>query len=807
MTQTSAAQKRPGYDEGYEVTLEEALELAKGHHFEGNYLLAERTYRDILKVVPDHFPTIHFLGVLLYQTTVFDEALTYLQKSVEAQPEDKQCWNNLGATLMELKRYDEALEAYDKSLAIDPDFVDALNNKGLALWNSKNIKEAEKLITDSLKLNPDNPDARINLGIIYSTEKKYNEALEIWKSLSEQFPDVDKIWINWGNTLRDMGRFAESETKCRKALDLNPQNPEAHNNLANALRDRGKVEEALEHYKRATDLRPEYFEAHTNTAIALCDQNRFEEAAVAGRYAVAFNRDDPRANSALSLSLRNIGHYADARAASVRAIKADPDNADPYLDLAEVNFMADYLNDAEAALQEALKREPDSARSYKKLADLYERMNEYERGMEAIDRAIELASGMPIMWMRKAGILQMQNKMDEAFTAIDKAIELAPSWHVPYNIKAEMLITVNENDEAIELARKAISLNDKMPGPHATLISLIDPKGEKDPDFQALLDLRENEKSWGFGGTTVLNYAISEAYEKMKEYDKAFEHLKKACDAKRQLIPYNPQGNAMLVESVKARFTPEFVDKMKDKGYKSDVPVFIVGMPRSGTTLTEQIISSHPDVYGAGELVEISKIRELLGGLQEDNAEEFGQQYVESVLARDPDGTAKRITDKMPGNYVNIGVITTILPDAKIIHCRRNPVDTCLSCYNQNFAQGQYWSYNLEELADEYNRYLDIMNHWRSVLSDRFIEIDYEDTVGSFEEQARRLIDYIGLDWNDACLEPHKQKRAVLTASKGQVTQPIYNTSVQKWKRYEKQLQPLVDRLNYDAMPKDYGIK
>lgn len=802
MNQSSAAKKRPGYEEGYEVTLDEALELAKGHHFEGNFMLAERTYRDILRAAPDHFPTIHFLGILLFQMGVLDEALVFLQKSVAAEPKDKQCWNNLGAVLMGLKRYDEASTAFEKALAIDPNFVDAMNNKGLMLWNTNQFDAAKDLIEESLKHNPNNPDARVNLGIIYATQKQYNEALEIWEKLAEEYPDFDKVWINWGNTLRDMSRFAESEAKCRKALELNSKNPEAHNNLANVLRDRGKPEQALEHYKKATDLRPEYFEAHSNTSVALCDQGRYEEAVVAARYAVAFKNDDPRANSALSQALRNIGQYSEARAASLRAIKSDPDSAEPYLDLAEVNLMSDFLNDAEAALQEAIKRQPDSARSYKKLADIYERMNEYESGLDAIDKAIELAPDMPIMWIRRAGILQMQTRMDEAFECMDKAIELAPSWHVPYNMKAEMMINVNENEKGVELARKAMSLNKTVPGPHATLLSLVKVKSEDDPDFQNILKLLENETKWGLSGATVLNYAVSDAYEDMKNYEKAFEHLKKACDYKRQLVPYDSSVNIALLDNVKSRFTPAFLEGMKDKGFKSDVPVFIVGMPRSGTTLTEQIISCHPDVYGAGELMEVSKIRELLGGLTDENAQEFGEMYVESVKARDTTGNAKRITDKMPGNYVNLGLITTILPNAKIIHCRRDPVDTCLSCYKQNFAVGQYWSYNLEELAAEYNRYLDVMNYWREVLPGRFLEIDYEETVGNFEEQARKLIDYVGLEWDDACLEPHKQKRTVLTASKGQVTQPIYKTSVEKWKRYGDHLKPLVDNINFDALPK-----
>ncbi|NQZ13920.1 MAG: tetratricopeptide repeat protein [Alphaproteobacteria bacterium] len=794
--QKSSLETEKGYEEGYELTLDDALDLAKGHHMEGNLLLAERTYRDILNAVPDHYPTIHFLGVLLYQTGVLDEALYCFEKSVEAAPDEKECWNNFGAALTDAKRIEEGMRAYDKALSIDPNFLDALNNKTVALWTSGNSEEAEKISRNILKNTPDNLDAKGNLGIALSTTGKHEEAIEIWEELAKAAPESDKVWINWGNTLRDMGKFADSEEKCRKAIELNPENPEAHNNLGNALRDMGRPQEALEHYKIATDAKPDHHEAHANTAIALCDQHDYKEAAVAARYAIAFKQDSFQANSALSFALRQLGDYAQARAASIRAIKADPESAEAYLDLADVNLMSDFLNDAEAALEEALKREPDSPRAYRKLSDIKEKMGDHAGGLEAIEKAIEMAPDMPIMWISKAQLLQMENRMPEAFECIEQAVSLAPSWHLPYQVRAEMLITVNENEQAEKSARKAMELNKDIPGPYATLVSLRKIKDKDSDDYKALMRLKNEEKRWGLGGACVLNYALSDLYEQMKEYDLAFEHLQKANDYKRQTIPYDPETQNDIVSAVKHRFTKGFIDQMAKTGCDSDIPVFIVGMPRSGTTLTEQIISSHPNVFGAGELMDLAKAREDIGGLTEDNGKEIGERYIESIKKRDPSGKAKRITDKMPGNYMNIGLIASILPNAKIIHCGRNAGDTSLSCYKQNFASGQYWSYNLEELAAEYNRYEDVMNYWRETIPDRFLDIRYEDTVSDFENQARKLIEFIGLEWNDACLEPHKQKRTVLTASKAQVTQPVYKTSMEKWRRYEKHLQPLIENLN-----------
>ncbi len=220
-------------------------------------------------------------------------------------------------------------------------------------------------------------------------------------------------------------------------------------------------------------------------------------------------------------------------------------------------------------------------------------------------------------------------------------------------------------------------------------------------------------------------------------------------------------------------------------------------MPRSGTTLTEQIIASHPDVFGAGELMNISYLHQKHQTLTLENCATIGNTYVEETENIHAEAkSALRITDKMPGNFSKIGYILAAMPNAKIIHCQRNPVDTCLSCYKQLFARGQHWSYNLEEMAEYYGMYNNMMSFWRSVIPDQILEIKYEDTVNDFENQARKLIDYADLEWNDDCLTPHKSKRSILTASKGQVRKPIYKTSVEAWRRYEDQLTPLKEALD-----------
>jgi hypothetical protein len=259
-------------------------------------------------------------------------------------------------------------------------------------------------------------------------------------------------------------------------------------------------------------------------------------------------------------------------------------------------------------------------------------------------------------------------------------------------------------------------------------------------------------------------------------------------------------------------FDQATIERLRGGGDSSQLPIFVLGMPRSGTTLTEQIISSHPDVHGAGELPDLMAIaqRDVAGtgavfpnnipALDLAGLGTWGADYVNGLQRRAP--TAKRITDKMPVNFLAIGLIHMMLPNAKIIHVDRNPVDTCLSCFMQLFSSRQDQTYDLAELGRYYVDYARLMEHWRNVLpKGAFLDVQYEDIVADQETQARLMIAFCGLDWNDACIDFHKNKRPVRTASVSQVRQPIYKSSVERWRPYEKFLGPLLDALD-DLAPK-----
>jgi Flp pilus assembly protein TadD len=307
-----------------------------------------------------------------------------------------------------------------------------------------------------------------------------------------------------------------------------------------------------------------------------------------------------------------------------------------------------------------------------------------------------------------------------------------------------------------------------------------------------------------------LHYALAKAAESVGETDTAFRHYAVGGSKKRKLDNYNEKESARLTQIIAKVITPENLAATNLVGCTSDVPVFILGMPRSGTSLMEQILSAHPDVFGAGELkfltgvlenIPVSQARLRMGDKEpifpyDDKVgwAPRGESYV-NKLKELADKPYKRIVDKMPGNCNFVGLIHAILPNAKIIHSRRHPIETCLSCYRIFFSEGHQWTYNLNELGRYYRRYWEMMKYWREAFPGVMLEIRYEENVADVEGQARKLIEYLDLPWNENCLEFYNVDRPVKTASLSQVRQPIYKTSTNRWRKYEKYLGPLLDEI------------
>ncbi len=305
-----------------------------------------------------------------------------------------------------------------------------------------------------------------------------------------------------------------------------------------------------------------------------------------------------------------------------------------------------------------------------------------------------------------------------------------------------------------------------------------------------------------------IHFALAKAFDDVGDYARAFEHFRTGNALKRRQVDYNEPGSARFFQSLSTVFDSGLFDRFRGAGDPSRAPVLVLGMPRSGSSLIEQILASHPRIHGAGELPYIAtaigslvnadrqpvRFPEGVPGLDGAALQRMGHSYVARLSALAPG--KQRIVDKMQGNFLYIGLIRLILPNARIIHTMRDPIDTCVSCYSKLFATGQHFSYDLEELGRYYRGYTNLMSHWRSVLpSDAMLDVSYEELVDDLEGQARRLIEYCGLPWDDRCLAFHKTDRPVKTASAAQVRQPLFRSSLQRWRRYEAGIGPLLHEL------------
>ncbi|MDA8542625.1 sulfotransferase [Rhodobacteraceae bacterium] len=363
---------------------------------------------------------------------------------------------------------------------------------------------------------------------------------------------------------------------------------------------------------------------------------------------------------------------------------------------------------------------------------------------------------------------------------------------------------------AEELVLKSLDLNPDQPG--ALRVLGQDKKFEYgDENYKRLNYVAAKFSEFSDNDQVQLHFALAKAAESVDDLDTAYRHWEVGGRKRKVLYPYQETEALQMSQMLPKVVTKERLLATNDKGSDTDVPVFILGMPRSGTTLMEQVLSAHPDIFGAGEL-------KFMGGVVENiqygpNRIRIGEKepvfkYEDEIgwaprgdafaerLIRIADGdNYKRIVDKMPGNYNYVGFIRAIMPNAKIIHSRRHPVETCLSIYRILFSEGHQWSYDLKDLARYYRSYWNTMEHWRTEFPGEFLEIKYEENVHNLESQAKKLIDYLDLPWNEKCLEFYNVDRAVKTASLAQVRKPIYKSSTNRWKKYEKYLTPLLEEM------------
>jgi tetratricopeptide (TPR) repeat protein len=563
--------------------------------------------------------------------------------------------------------------------------------------------------------------------------------------------------------LHRQGKLADAERLYQGVLALDRHHLGSLHNLGLICLQQGRLQQAASLLRRATDLAPSDAGAHNSLGAVY---RAMGEGAAAIRHfeqAIALAPDLAAAHANLGAALQAEGRLAEAVAAHERALALDPGSADAATenDLGNLLQSLGRHGDAVARYESALTKQPDLAAARGNLANSLQALDRTDEAIAQYRQAIAAAPGNARFHGNLGTALRELGRIEAARLAFATAVALAPDDALGHLNLAEV---------------KRFAAGDRQ----LAALDALAQSGSVAP---------------------ALYFALGKARADLEDYAASFRHLMRANALRRREITYDEAAVLARFERIRAAFTPEVLDRLHGRGHPSEVPVFIIGMPRSGTTLVEQILASHPQVFGAGELTEFGDavaaslaFPEAVPALDGETLRRLGRTYATGLGARAP--AAQRITDKMPANFLFAGLIHLALPTARIVHVRRDPVDTCFSCFATLFTAGQDFAYDLGELARYYRAYDGLMAHWRRVLPQgAMLELRYEEIVGNLEGEARRLLAYCGLDWDERCLAFHATPRPVRTASAAEVREPIYRRSIGRAQRYGELLRPLRDAL------------
>lgn len=632
---------------------------------------------------------------------------------------------------------------------------------------------AEDLLRRSVALAPNAAGAHLNLGNLLLLKGDAPKAEESFRKALSLDRENAAIHMNIALALKAQGRFEEAVQALRDALRRKPEFPEALAQLGATFIATGKHNDARLPLERALALKPDSFEALLNYGLVLTHLERFDEAIQTLARAGALRQNSPEAFFALGQALYRSKQFDKAIPALARACALKPDRAEYHTVLGGVLLESGRASGARGELEKAVALAPNSTEAYKLLGRALAILNLSEESLAAYQRAVE-CDPKSIEALDYLGVAYLSvGRAEEAMAVLEKAANLAPR-DVKVLLDAGRAAKYKTRDWRLERIEAMLEDESQLP-------------------------MREQVQ---------LQFAAGRAYDDLKDYDRAFHHYARANSIQLAHFPPDEEAADKRFDAIETIFSPSFVRERSGQGAASNLPIFVIGVPRSGTTLVEQILASHPQVVGAGEVVDLSlamesvakqhgvdlKYPELIAQLPLTALREIGEAYVHRLSNRAPG--SPRVTDKLPGNLNHIGLIHLALPNAKIVYCKRNPLDVCTSNFMNLFSEQLSYTADLGALGRRYRRLDQLMQHWRKVLPEgSFLEVVYEELVADLEPGTRRLIDYVGLPWDERCLSFHETQRPVHTLSIAQVYQPLYSTSVGRWRNYEKHLGPLINAL------------
>ncbi len=671
------------------------------------------------------------------------------QKNAQAFESAKKVWESdlddpenrlvMAMTLDSVGQKKEGLTMVNSLLKVKPRYAEALAARALFYWSSGTYAMAVKDAEAALSIKPHLKRLWPFVASLHYELKDLKAATKAMEKAVDHEPENIDYLIRLGEFKRLQGDNDGAVMVLENALSMEPENVNALTNFGTLLQQTGRNEKAGLIYQKALDINPRQAEIYNNLGTMAMTEKNWELAMEYFQIACEIKPDHAEVHNNFGLASLEFGHIEKAVDGFQKALAIKPEYARAHNNLGNALKESGEFSKAISSYRRALSIEPDSA----KVANVYSNLG---------------------------NIYKEYGQLDEAISNFRKAISLKPDYAEVHKYLSLSISHTHHDHEILAMEElynhKNISKTDKM----------------------------------------HLSFGLGKAFEDLKERKKSFNFILKANGLKRETYDYSISEETSLFSKTKQVFSKQFISKYEGKGCLDETPIFIIGMPRSGTTLTEQIISSHNQVFGAGELDNLIRIANtcVLKHVEkkadsmdyfiknpEEILETAGLDYLTKIRKHSID--TKFITDKMPHNFLLVGVIKLILPNAKVIHCRRDPMDNCFSIFKTFFSakDSHHYAYDLKELGQYYTLYLDLMDHWRKYIPGFMYEFEYEKLISDQTRQTMKLLEFCGLPLDNACLEYYKTDRKVSTASDVQVRRPIYKDSVKLWKKYEAQLKPL----------------
>ena len=649
-------------------------------------------------------------------------------------------------------------------------------NEAIELINQGSADQAEKVCRDCVEANPRDANMIALLGAVLVKKKQYGEA----------------------------------ETWLRQAIDHAPNFAKPHEDLGFALLEQQRVEEAVGFLQNAVRLDPSLEFAFLNLGKALAMLGKGKEADEA--FEKSFNLNPERKMLAHATEHQKAGRIEEATELSRKILRQNPNNVDALRLLGAMAASQSRFDEAERRFRRAITLAPDFVRAIIDLGRILKEQNRYEEAIECFKKANRLEPANVQSHFQLASTLAPAALTYEAVEAHQRVLELQSDHPGALLGLGHMLKTVGEQDEAIAAYRKFISLKPDSGEGYWSLANLKTYRLSDDD----ILEIESRLAKDDLTDQSRVNFlfALAKTYEDQGDFERAWGFYDKGNTTQRMIEQYDPVQTEVTNDAIVSVFDQQFLEENTGLGNTDPAPIFVIGLPRSGSTLIEQILASHSMVEGTSELPYLGRVATSLNRnradginypvaareLGEKQFKALGQDYLDLAEMHRTEGTPHFI-DKMPNNTPCVGFLHLILPNAKIIDARRYPVDSCFSCYRQLFARGQAFTYDLTDIGEYFLEYQRMMDHWHDVLPGRVLTVQYEEMVTDFENRVGRLLEYCELPWEDACINFHETERPVRTASSEQVRQPIYSKSINHWRNFEQYLGELLEVLE-PALPR-----